>query len=92
MAGVYTSSVAIKPNFEGLKYIKCCCSLASGFKEAHSVLPGSGVQLTSLVALVLSTGTLGSLEYYEPERFAVVISNDFMSRQEEIPCVNVMRY
>ena len=121
-AGVYSTSVGIKPNFEGLQYIKCRCSAASGFKEAHAVLPG--VQPTSLVALIPSTGTPGSLEYYEPispgdrvtvkdftmdalslqfydylERplsalteFAVVISIDFMSREEEVSSVNVMRH
>jgi len=63
-AGTFTNTVAININFEGLHYIKCRCSSASGFKEAHSVLPG--VQPTSLLALVPSTGTPGSLEYYEP--------------------------
>ena len=63
-AGTFSNTIPININFEGLNYIKCRCSAASGFKEAHTVLPG--VQPTSLLALVPCTGTPGSLEYYEP--------------------------
>ena len=63
-AGTFSNTTPITINFEGLSYIKCRCSVASGFLEAHTVLPG--VQPTSLLALVPSTGTPGSLEYYEP--------------------------
>ena len=56
-------AVTIFINFEGLQYLKLRCSVASGAKEAHAILPG--VQPTSLLALVPCTGTPGSVEYYE---------------------------
>ena len=110
---VYSKSKTIFINFEGLQYLKLRCSVASGAKEAHAILPG--VQPTSLLALVPCTGTPGSVEYYEVasakdrvtvrdftmdaiqlqfvdylERplsalteYAVVLSIDFMVREEE---------
>ena len=63
-AGVFSNSVPIQINFEGLNYIKLRCSAASGFKEAHRVV--AGVQPTSLLALVPCTSTPGCMEYYEP--------------------------
>ena len=119
-AGVFLNYSGISLNFEGLRYIKCKCSVASGVRESHYVLPG--VQPTSLLSLIPCTGTPGSWEYYEPfedrvtvqdftmdaitlqffdylerplnalRQFAVLISIDFMSREEETPSVNVMRH
>ena len=119
---IYAASQPIFINFEGLHYVKVRCSTVMGFREAHVVLPG--VQPTSLLSIVPSTGTPGSLEYYEPvspfdrvtvkdftmdqitlqfvdhlERpltalpeFVVVITIDFMAREEEESSVNVMRH
>ena len=61
---VWTNTEPIFINFEGLHYIKMRCSASMGCKEAHILLPG--VQPTSLLALIPSTGTPGTLEYYEP--------------------------
>ena len=119
-AGAFLNYSGISINFEGIRYIKCRCSVASGVRESHYVLPG--VQPTSLVSLIPCSGTPGSWEYYEPfddrvtvkdftmdaitlqffdylerpltalKQFCVVITIDFMSREEEPPSVNVMRH
>ena len=54
-AGAFLNCSDTSITFEGLGYIKCKCSVASGVREAHFVLPG--VQPLSLLSLIPSTGT-----------------------------------
>ena len=91
-AGAFLNYSGISINFEGIRYIKCRCSVASGVRESHFVLPG--VQPTSLVSLIPCSGTPGSWEYYEPfddshrERF----HHGLRLLGKSFDCIETVRY